>query len=202
WRSRSWAIRRRLVKPHCPLTLAARSARSRRILFTNRCKELKDGHMQQISASELGKHRLFVATPAFGGNCQAIYAHGLADLAIASGIYRFPLDTCFYTNESLVTRARNYCVDSFLSVEDATHLLFIDADIGFKGSDALELFVLSILDPKYEIIGGTYRIKDIEKKMYAFNWEAPGDLKSDEPIEVSGIGTGFMLIRRGVFAKL
>ena len=38
--------------------------------------------MREISASELGQHRLFLASPQFGGQCSTIFARSLADLAI------------------------------------------------------------------------------------------------------------------------
>ena len=36
------------------------------------------------------------------------------------------------TNESLISRARNTLTAKFLANKDSTHLMFIDADIGFK----------------------------------------------------------------------
>ena len=156
--------------------------------------------MREISASELGQHRLFLASPQFGGQCSTIFARSLADLAIVTGAYRIPFDTCFYMNESLITRARNYCVDSFLQT-DAKHLMFVDADIGFVAQDILELLILQIQNSEYEIIGGRYKKKALGAG-YAFNSSIPIDEASTEPVEVDGIGTGFMLIKREVFGKL
>jgi hypothetical protein len=83
---------------------------------------------------------------------------------------------------------------------DASHLLFIDADIGFKAQDALELLILAAQNEQYEIIGGPYRKKEIGGG-YAFNYDTEFDDNSKEPVEVTGIGTGFMLIKREVFEK-
>ena len=40
---------------------------------------------------------------------------------------------------SLVTQGRNLCVSQFLTTEDATHLLFIDSDIGFEAQSIYEM---------------------------------------------------------------
>ena len=155
--------------------------------------------MREIKTEELQKHRIFLASPQFGGQCHSIFARGLGDLAYLCGRYAVLLDTCFWWNEALVTRARNYCVDEFLR-SPADHLLFIDGDIGFKAQDAMELLILQIQNPEYDIIGGMYRKKDISGQM-VFNSGVQVDTTMREPVEVDGIGTGFMLIRREVFDR-
>src|SRR5208282_2171084 len=156
--------------------------------------------MREISASELREHGLFVASPQFGGQCSTIFARSIADLAIVSGNWRFPLEPCFYMNESLIMRGRNNCVDAFLKQSKAQHLLFIDADIGFTAQDAMELLILQIQNPEYEIIGAPYKRKALNAG-YAFDYKQDIDFGAKEPVEVWGIGTGFMLIRRDVFSR-
>ncbi len=154
----------------------------------------------RIEVAELNKHRLFLASPQYGGQCNSIFARSLADLAYAFGRYQILLDTCFFTNESLVTRARNHCVSLFLQ-SPSDHLLFVDADIGFKAHDAMQLFILQIQNPDYEIIGGAYPRKDIGAGVVV-NWDGEVDFGSKSPVEVNGLGTGFMLIHRKVFEKM
>jgi len=84
----------------------------------------------KIEVDELRKKKLFVATPMYGGMCAGMYTRSIADLAAICARYQVQLQLYFLFNESLITRARNYCVDEFLRSE-ATHLMFIDADIGF-----------------------------------------------------------------------
>ena len=76
--------------------------------------------------------RLTLALPRYGGVCNSIFAQGLADLAYIAGQRSFHVGTFYCLNESLIPRACNTCVANFLH-SDCTHLMFIDADIGFRG---------------------------------------------------------------------
>ncbi len=80
--------------------------------------------------------KLFIGTPMYGGVCTSNYLQGMIDLSAACAAYNIPMNFHEITNESLVQKARNTCVEAFLR-SDSTHLLFIDADIGFTAKDAL-----------------------------------------------------------------
>ena len=75
----------------------------------------------QVSIDELRKNKLFVATPMYGGQCAGMYTRSIADLAAMCAKYQIPLQIYYLFNESLITRARNYCVDEFMR-SGATHL--------------------------------------------------------------------------------
>ena len=178
----------------------------------------------KVPVTELQKKKLFVATPMYGGQCAGMYARSIADLSAICAKYQIPLQLYYLFNESLITRARNYCVDEFLR-SDATHLMFIDSDIGFNPQDVLALLALQTDDSEYDVIGGPYPKKCIswEKIKIAvdkgFADENPGNLEKfvgdyvfnpksqqkeipiGEPVEVLEIGTGFMMIRRQTFDK-
>lgn len=100
------------------------------------------------------------------------------------------------TNESLISRARNTLVAKFLSNPDSTHLMFIDADIGWE-----PWHLLVMLNRDVDVIGGLYPMKTLPIKwvVNGFNGaeEGPDGLQ-----EVSKTGTGFMLVKRHVFEKL
>ena len=172
----------------------------------------------EISVDDLKKNKLFVATPMYGGMCHGMYAKSALDLQACCAQYGIEVRFSFIFNESLITRARNYLVDEFLR-SGFTHLLFIDADIHFDPRDVIALMAL-----KKEVVGGPYPKKSIKwtsiiesvKKNpditseecekvggdYVFN-PVPGTEKFQigEPIEVLEIGTGYMLVERGVFDK-
>jgi glycosyltransferase involved in cell wall biosynthesis len=130
----------------------------------------------------------------------------------------------FLFNESLITRARNYCVDEFMR-SDFKHLMFIDSDIGFDPQDIIAMMALQIQNEEYDIIGGPYPKKCISWEKiklavdkgiadenptvldkyvgdFVFNpKEGSGTFSIGEPVEVLEIGTGFMLIRKEAMEK-
>ena len=176
----------------------------------------------KIPVTDLQKKKLFVATPMYGGACAGMYARSIADLAAICAKYEIPLQLYYLFNESLITRARNYCVDESLR-SDATHLMFIDSDIGFNPQDVIALLALQTDESEYDIIGGPYPKKCIswEKIKIAvdkgFADEDPNNLEKfvgdyvfnpkggakeipiNKPVEVMELGTGFMMIRRKTF---
>lgn len=163
---------------------------------------------------------LFIATPMYGGMCAGYYVQSLlqlSDMLKQNGIGN---TFSFMFNESLITRARNALTNAFLKHSEATHLLFIDADIHFNPQD-----VLRLLAEDKDIICGIYPKKEInwnsvEKAVQ--NGVPISELKNhtgsfvvnlvdyigevtvpvDEPVEIFNGGTGFMLIKREVFEQM
>ena len=179
----------------------------------------------KINLDKLRENKLFVATPMYGGQCAGMFAKSVADLSALCTQYGIPLQLYFLFNESLITRARNYCTDEFYRSQ-AKHMLFIDSDIGFNPQDVIALMALQAEEPeKYQIIGGPYPKKCIswekikhavdkgvadndpnvlEKFVgdYVFNPKGgQTEIKIDEPVEVLEIGTGFMMIHRDALTK-
>jgi hypothetical protein len=178
----------------------------------------------EIAIDELKKRKIFVATPMYGGQCHGMYTKSTADLSKLT--YHYGIDSKFFYlfNESLITRARNYCVDEFMR-GDYTHLMFIDSDIGFDPNDVITMAALMSEDSEYEIMCGPYPKKTIAWEKikravdkgfadenpgnlenfvgdYVFNpTEGQGQIRIDEPAKVLEGGTGFMMIRRSAFEK-
>ena len=157
-----------------------------------------------------------IGTPAFGGNCNIGYSNSL--MQVPGTFHTYGIDLMYYyvTNDALITRARNHIVKAFLE-SDATHLMFIDADIGFNPRD-----IVTMLTCDKDITCGIYPKKGI-------NWETikeasdsgvksydlqnySGDFvinKLDDAVidensmlEIECGGTGFMLIKQEVFLNL
>ena len=179
----------------------------------------------EIPIEELRERKIFVATPMYGGMCGGQYTKSTADLSKLAVHYGMDIEFFYLFNESLITRARNYCADEFLRQEKFTHLMFIDSDIGFNPNDVLSLAALAGPDSEYDILCGPYPKKTIswEKiKMavdkgfadenpqrlanyvgdYVFNpAEGQSEIALDAPVEVLEGGTGFMMIQRETFEK-
>jgi len=178
----------------------------------------------EVTTEELRKYSIFLGTPMYGGNCAGLFCKSTNDLFKLCAVHGIEVQEYFLFNESLVQRARNYVVDEFLRSK-CTHLMFVDADIGFNPKDILSLLALQVSDPeKYQIMTGPYPKKTIawEKVKSAVKngkAENPADLafysadyvfnpaknvssfRIDEPVEVAEGGTGFMLIPREVLEK-
>ena len=172
----------------------------------------------EISVETLRKNKLFVATPMYGGVNHGMYAKSCLDLQALCSQYGIEVRFSFIFNESLITRARNYLVDEYLR-SGFSHLLFIDSDIHFDPRDVIAMMAID-----KEVIGGPYPKKtikwgsvieavkrnpeisgaELEKVCgdYVFNAVVgTGQFNVGEPLEVMEIGTGFMMVKREVFAK-
>lgn len=157
--------------------------------------------INQQQVEFLRKQHVQIAIPCYGGilhECVMTSIVKFAILAQRLGM-AFSLDTML--NESLVQRARNHLVAKFLENNVATHLMFIDSDIGFQPEHIIRL----LLHDK-DIVGGLYPKKSLPTDFVvnvspdAVN-EAGQIISVDGLIPVSRLGTGFMMIKRGVFEK-
>lgn len=162
---------------------------------------------------------IFIATPMFGGQCNYMYMISLINLLNRLGQAGIPAMFEIAANESLITKARNILVEGFLKSQ-ATHLLFLDADLGFDADD-----VVRMIQQDKDIIGGQYAKKKINwevvKNVVKGNPDIPGPainavvaestfkpvgdtltFNINEPVEVESIATGLMLVKREVFEKM
>ena len=170
----------------------------------------------KVKIEDLKKHKLFVATPMYGGMAHGMYVKASLDLQALMSKYGVETRFSFLFNESLITRARNYLVDEFLR-SDCTHLLFIDSDVHYNPQDVVALLALD-----KEVIGGPYPKKAINWNNIALAARKHPDLPPHElenlvgdyvfnvvkgtqqfsvtePLEVLEIGTGYMMVKREVF---
>jgi hypothetical protein len=176
--------------------------------------------LENVPAIEAKKPaKLFVATPMYGGMCVGGYTMGILNTVQAFMPHGIQMYYSYMMNESLITRARNGLAYDFLQT-DATHLMFIDADISFNPEDIVRMIaadkdIICGLYPKKEInwhlveqaIKSGVDYKDLPNYTGSFvvnlvggATETTGNI--NEPMEIDNGGTGFMLIKRGVFEAL
>jgi hypothetical protein len=181
----------------------------------------------KIEIDQLKKRKLFVATPMYGGQCHGMYTRSTNDLSALCMHYGIEVKFYYLFNESLITRARNYCCDEFMR-SDSTHMIFIDSDIGFDARDVLSMMALMDHEDeksKYDIMCAPYPKKCIAWEKikaavdqgkadedpqnldnyvgdYVFN-PVPGTdrIQLDEPAEVLEGGTGFMMFTKKILQK-
>jgi hypothetical protein len=103
------------------------------------------------------------------------------------------------TNESLISRARNTLTAKFLNTPESTHLMFVDADIGWE-----PWHLLVMINARKDVIGGLYPMKSLPVKWCVNGIPGKEEGTPEQPhlVEVSKTGTGFLLIKRDVFEKL
>jgi len=143
---------------------------------------------------------IFFATPCYGGLLTDQFflsMFRISQLLIKHGI-NFRITTL--RNESLISRARNILSAMFMQ-SDATHMMFIDADIEFP-EDA----ILRMLGMDKTFIAGAYPKKTLPID-YAINLKYTNKERTqvrmeNGAVEVLDASTGFMLIHRSVFDKM
>ncbi len=159
------------------------------------------------------RRHLVVGTPCYGGNVTHLYMTSIMQLQKLCLIRGIPFEVQLLSGDALITRARNSVVTQFLDKPAATHLMFIDADIGF---DAEAVF--RMLDFDKDVVGGIYPAKNIDWNLvqkaseekhpdlraasmnYVVGFENRQRIESVGPYaRARYIGNGFMLIKRRVF---
>ena len=139
-----------------------------------------------------GKH-VFFATPCYGAQVFLNWHVSMMETLLLLKDIGVSFTHPPTGGDSLVQRARNVLVANFLQ-SPATHLMFIDADIGFRGSD-----IVKMLAGDVDIVGGVY-----PKKCYPLEWPANIFWQDREPefhpetkwIAAKDLPTGFLLISR------
>jgi len=159
---------------------------------------------------------LVIGTPCYGRQVTDLYAGSLLKLQMACFHKGIRLQVQMKGSDALITRARQNIVADFLSNEDSTHLLFIDADIGFEPEQ-----VFRLLDFDKDITAAVYPIKRLDWQKISRLAEAKRtpletaalsymiEFAGNERIQVINgfakvhyAGTGFLMIRRSALLAM
>lgn len=178
-----------------------------------------DAQAAENLVSDVSTPTVFIATPMYGGMATGIYTVSMVELPAIFLRNRVDLLYAFW-NEALVPNARNVLTHQFLESQ-ATHLMWIDADIGFNAMDIITMLIADKdivcgIYPRREIdwagvsqaveagvppeelsnYAGSFAIKPLDSSVEGQETDADG------LFEIEGGGTGFMLIKRCVFDAL
>lgn len=146
-------------------------------------------------AAFLGFRGLFIASPIFSAadpefmRSVMVASHALRDAGFGHEYQEL-------YGDSLIGRCRNSLVAKFMA-SPCSHMLFIDADIGFAPSD-----ILRLLRSDKDVVAGIY-----PKKTYPI--EFPVRVKPEAKfclisgcLEIESAPTGFLMIRREVISRM
>jgi hypothetical protein len=87
---------------------------------------------------------LYVLSPFYGGQLTMNYHQSFTQLVALCRDVGVEIGANNVYNESLISRARNRLVDSYLKQNTHTHAVFIDADIGFDPKDVLAMLEMDL----------------------------------------------------------
>jgi hypothetical protein len=150
----------------------------------------------QVNVDFLKTTRVHIAMPCYGG--MLTESTFMSFIKWANTARQLGIDWTLETmvNESLISRARNTLTAKFLDMPDATHLFFVDADIGWE-----PWHLLVLLNRDVDVIGGLYPMKTMPIKWVVNGFEGAEE-GPDGLQEVSKAGTGFLLMKKHVFEKM
>jgi hypothetical protein len=153
---------------------------------------------------------LVIGTPCYGRLVTDLYAASLVKLVLACQQRDIRFGIQMAGSDALITRARQNIVATFLEIEAATHLLFVDADIGFEPQQ-----VFRVLDFDAPVTAAIYPIKNIDwdkvaaaahagrKPLESAALSYMMDFQDAEQLSTRGgfarvsfAGSGFLMIRR------
>jgi len=159
---------------------------------------------------------IFIATPCYGGLVTQTYMQSVIALMHHAATAGFDLSLAMLGHDALITRSRNTLLGQFMDSPSASHILFIDADIGFEAAHVERMLAFG-----KDVVAGIYPLKT-----FHFGSQAQARMRAGEPIATAGMlyvgclckgdelehedgfatgvyaGTGFMLIRRNVITRM
>lgn len=163
------------------------------------------------------KPYVIIGTPFFGSQMSHLYA--LSVLKLQRACYqggKVGFNLVSQLGDALIPRARQDIMTRFMGIPNATHLLFVDADVAFEPEQ-----VFRLLEAGVDMAAGAYpdkaldlvRLEALAKAnhhhpeaaalRYGFETEDPQKIEVKKGFaKVKRTGMGFTLIRRQVFTRM
>jgi hypothetical protein len=161
---------------------------------------------------------VYLATPCYGGQVNMFYMRSVLALQAACEARGIGLHVDLLAGDHQITRARARLAARFAAHPAATHLLFVDADIGFAPEN-----VFRLLESAKDFVGGVCPLKNIDwEKVRVAAKAGASDLMGksvgyvvrfiptpDNSVEVhegiarvAYVGTGFMMLSRAAIERI
>jgi len=142
------------------------------------------------------KKRVHIATPAYDGKVHNGYAQSV--IVAAQECYRqgIEVSSSIPSNGAFIEDIRNILVKQFLEETDATHLMWIDADLAFPANA-----IAGLVHSNLPVAAGVYRQRE-EKIRYVVRVENDLFNVNNGWLQVERCPGGFMCIRREVLETM
>lgn len=141
--------------------------------------------------------KLFIATPAYSGTVHVQYALSFAELIVTLLSNKIDVIPWVRKSGSLLVAERNRLLERFWQ-SDATHILFIDSDLGFPSQAVIEM-----LKQNKEFIAGCYPARQVKSFIFRPETNPDGSLvKENHLIKMQYVPAGFMLLSRSCIKKM
>jgi len=163
------------------------------------------------------KVHLVVGTPAYGGQVTTLYTASV--LKLQHAVAARPdtaLTVLMPSGDALITRSRQDLVARFLAMGDATHLLFVDSDVGFEPAQVFRLLGFNV-----PVAAGVYPTKKVDWEKvaqqaregrenlsssalsYVMEFQDPKRIENKDGFaKVRYAGAGFLMLKREALLKM
>ena len=134
-----------------------------------------------MSETDPPKPFIYLAVPCYGGNLNLYFVKSMLTLQEACRERGIGLHIDLMGGDALITRARSRLAAQFLAFTQATHILFIDADIGFAPEN-----VFRLLEADKEVIAAVCPLKQI-------NWEKTRAAVKKDIADLQAVSIGYVV---------
>lgn len=142
--------------------------------------------------------KLMIATPAYDGKLNIQYALSFAETVVALKSYGIEVQPYITASGSLLVAERNRILEGFWK-SDCTHVLMIDADLGWPAQA-----VLAMLEVDKEFVAGVYPARG-SQDTFLFRPVLNEDdaiVNDRHLLKMNYIPAGFLLMSRGAIKKM
>lgn len=142
--------------------------------------------------------KILIAIPAYGGSVCEKTLTGVYETTRDLVRANISVELITVVNDSIIHHMRSNLANFFYHNTDATHLLWVDSDIGFHAEDVRKLIELNT-----EFACATYPKKTLPLR-YSCALPKEGIVwnESQTAIKAAHVGSGFQLLSRRVFERI